>query len=329
MKKKLQIIKERVNEIDTLCYEHPLYKVLASPISHYEKKVTPFKLTQEQLLYVCLWVLDCVRSEKCNSNEDCDGIFYGLFEDYKKMAPKRCPKKSIAFAVLVSMRAALFCLKAIRSMYDLDYECSVSCLEETINRYGNAYDNNREKLEEFFEANQYTDGDLWCNNFVPFLKQYMEGDKSIWEEINEKLHLDEMEGINLESEEIRILKEAKKRDEERIMELEEQLAMGEKENLRASEKFNICHIVILFEALLGKRAVPLEMNITAFSSLLAKVSGYNNKSIDNKIPSTGLDYQKPHVRQQANEVIRCLEKVSPEVAERIREKLKTPPKEKK
>lgn len=317
MKERLRIVKEKVNEIDPLCYDHPLYKALSSPCSHYEKKVTPFKLTHEQLLYVCLWILDCVRIGKCNTKEDCDGIFYRLFGDYKKLAPKRCTKKSIAFAVLVSLRAALFCLKAIPSLYDVDYECSVACLEDTIDRYGNAYDNSREKLEEFFKENQYTDGAFWRNNFVPFLKQYMEGQKSIWEDINEQLHLDEMDGISRETEEMRNLKEEKKRLEKRVMELEEELAKGEVENLRVGEQFRIRHLVILFEALLGKRAVPSEMNVSDFAMLLSMVSGYGNKSIDNKIPSGGLDYKNLRVQKQADEVIKYLNNVSPDAVKQI------------
>ena len=65
------------------------------------------------------------------------------------------------------------------------------------------------------------------------------------------------------------------------------------------------------------RAVPSEMNVSDFAMLLSMVSGYGNKSIDNKIPSGGLDYKNLRVQKQADEVMKYLNNVSPDAVKQI------------
>lgn len=322
MKEKLTKLKECANEIDTRYSEHPLYRILDVPAAFYDEKVTPFKLSLAQMLYVCLWILDLVRRDKCQSSEESDAVFHHLCDVYQQMAPRRCPKKSIAFAALVSLKSACFCLEALVRAYPSEYDVCMVCLQETIDRYGNAYHNDKQKLGDIFKEKQSYEEMLWVLDFLPFLKNYMEEQESIFEEMETWL---EKKGVGKAGGESEVVVALKKQIEDLQREkraLEEELEAEKEEEAKGAEQFRIRHIVILFEALLGKRAVTNDMNVSHFATLLSMVSGYGSKSIDNKIPASGLDYQNLRVRKQANEVIKYLEDVSPEMAERIREKMK-------
>lgn len=320
MKKKLTKLSECANEISARYSDHPLCRVLRAPAEQYEEKVTPFKLTLEQMLYVCLWILDLVRRDKCQSSEESDAIFHHLFDIYTEMAPRRCPKKSIAFAALVSLKCAHFCLEALLEVFPSEYDACLSFLGGTIDRYGNAYRNNKQQLDYIFKESSAYEETLWRLDFLPFMKNYMEEREVIFEEMEAWLGKKIGNKANADAEEVEMLKRQIEELKEEKKALEEELEIACKPEVEGKKQFKIRHIVILLEALLGIRITSNETNVSAVSKLISMMSKYSPGSINGKIPSGGLDYSNRGVKRQANDVALFMDDISPEIAAKIRSK---------
>lgn len=322
MKEKLIALDVYGNEVAKHCNTHPLYEVLSVFVSLYEDIVAPFKLTLEQVMYVCLMILERVRNGGYQSLEESDALFHHLVDVYEQMPKPPCTKQSIAFAALVSLRSAYFCLQTMDSAFGSFYEKSISCLQGTIDHYGDSYGNKRGQLEFLFQKDLLCERELlWNLNFLPFLKEFMEGKEHILDEMEMIIAKRMRSKVNDDEDEVVALKKQVKKLEAHVKSLKEELEVAEVAEVKGAKQFRIRHIVILFEALLGKTAIASEMTVSDFALLLSMVSGYGSNSIDNKIPASGLDYMNPRVRKQANEVIKYLENLSPEMAERIRKKL--------
>ena len=322
MKEKFAALAVCGDDIAKLCSTHPLYEVLYVCASLYEDIVFPFKLTLEQLMFACLETLEHVRNGDFLSTEESDAMFYHFFETYEQLAPTRCLKQSIAFAALMSLRSAYFCMEAMESAFDIEYDTAMKCLKATIDRYGNAYYNKRETLENLFQKNLFCEMELlWKLDFLPFLKNFMEGKEHILDEMKMVIAKQTQGSEDERDQEKLQLRHQLEESETKVKALEEELAALVEEEKHEGQKFHIIPLVILFEALLGKRAVASDLNVKKFSEMLNKVSGYGISSIDNKIPSQGLDYKSKYVNRMAKEVISYLEPVSPEMAMKIREKL--------
>lgn len=76
-------------------------------------------------------------------------------------------------------------------------------------------------------------------------------------------------------------------------------------------------LVILFEALLDVSLDPQYTNQSALANLLSRISGYKPNSIRQKITS-GVDYDKPQVKMDAQLVASLLDKIKPDLAEKLR-----------
>lgn len=329
MKQLLIAIKTFADQIGEKLSDHPLYEVLESPISLYEDVVTPFKLTLEQLFYVCLWVLNRVRTDKCNSDEDSDFMYHHLYETYEQMVSGHISPKSISFATLVSLKSAYFCLNAITNDVPSEYRDCMEYLKSTIERHGDS--RQKQSLEAFFNIDQYRKDLLWKYDFLHFLKGYMERNEkeSVYEEIPTWLYLLANKKNDGAEDEVSILKNKIKLLETQVRDLEEELKTPEETTGTPNEYFTIRHVAILFEALFQMENLTSScIHRQAFAKLIGKVHQCNYRSFSSQIDARGLDYKNHDTRKKAKEVIRYLEEVAPEVAERIRKKLTTPPKEK-
>lgn len=83
------------------------------------------------------------------------------------------------------------------------------------------------------------------------------------------------------------------------------------------EQLTTQQLVILFEALLD---VSLDSNYTnqsALATLLSRISGYKQSSMRAKI-TMGIDYDKPQAKSDVAVVAALLDKIRPDLAEKLR-----------
>ena len=98
-------------------------------------------------------------------------------------------------------------------------------------------------------------------------------------------------------------------------EAEEKAEVGEE---KAEEgRLNIQQLILLFMEMLDLTLDPTFTNQSELARLIAAVSGFKFESIRPKI-AKGISYDKKQVKQDAQRVASLLEKVKPELAERIR-----------
>lgn len=83
------------------------------------------------------------------------------------------------------------------------------------------------------------------------------------------------------------------------------------------EQLTTQQLVILFETLLDVSLDPQYTNQSALANLLSRISGYKPNSIRQKITS-GVDYDKPQVKMDAQLVASLLDKIKPDLAEKLR-----------
>ena len=83
------------------------------------------------------------------------------------------------------------------------------------------------------------------------------------------------------------------------------------------EQLTTQQLIILFEALLDVSLDSQYTNQSALANLLSRISGYNPNSIRYKITS-GVDYDKQQVKSDALLVAALLEKIKPDLAEKLR-----------
>lgn len=83
------------------------------------------------------------------------------------------------------------------------------------------------------------------------------------------------------------------------------------------EQLTTQQLIILFEALLDVSLDPQYTNQSALANLLSRISGYKPNSIRQKITS-GVDYDKPQVKMDAQLVASLLDKIKPDLAEKLR-----------
>lgn len=83
------------------------------------------------------------------------------------------------------------------------------------------------------------------------------------------------------------------------------------------EQLTTQQLIVLFEALLDVSLNPQYTNQSALANLLSRISGYKPNSIRQKIIS-GVDYDKQQVKSDALLVAALLEKIKPDLAEKLR-----------
>jgi len=83
------------------------------------------------------------------------------------------------------------------------------------------------------------------------------------------------------------------------------------------EQLTTQQLVILFEAILDISLDPAYTNQSALANLISKVSGYKQSSVRAKITSK-IDYDKQQAKADAQHVASLLDKIKPDLANKLR-----------
>lgn len=323
MKDKLLRVREHSAEIERTFSANIIYEGLMPCFLMYDRKVRVFKLTHAEIFYGCMCVIDSIRKEK-DSEVGQKLMWEGeLTQAYTDLAPVRASKQSIQTAVEVVLDCVDECLdarKASTSWLPRFFKM-ISDLELSISMEGSITVGLVSTPTKELTSKQY-----WRFVFAPYVKEYMAGDLYLSDEVD--LFLDQLNGKRLN--ETPILFESPKRllpdssvighPQPDMMEMpydEEADEDEEDDDIQLTNR----QLIILFEELLDVTLIPGETNISAFAELVSRVSGRSKGSIRNKIPSGGIDYADKSVTKDLELVASLVEKVSPEMARKLRENL--------